>query len=271
MLDVRPETWMSRWRLTPDGEPISTPHTGSLLIPVLHDGAPAILKITTEEEEVRGANLMVWYGGDGAARVLAHEGPALLLERLTGTRDLARMARAGHDDEASRIICAVVTRLHAPRSRPLPASLVPMAVWFRQLEPAAARYGGILTKSAAAAGELLASPQEIVALHGDVHHGNILDGGERGWLAIDPKGVLGERGFDYANLFRNPDAMVATAPGRLQRQVRIVAEAGKLDPRRLLTWILAYAGLGAAWTLDSGGEDGAGLTIAAAAASQLGV
>ena len=262
---------MSRWRLTPDGEPISTPHTGSLLIPVLHDGAPAILKITTEEEEVRGANLMVWYGGDGAARVLAHEGPALLLERLTGTRDLARMARAGHDDEASRIICAVVTRLHAPRSRPLPASLVPMAVWFRQLEPAAARYGGILTKSAAAAGELLASPQEIVALHGDVHHGNILDGGERGWLAIDPKGVLGERGFDYANLFRNPDAMVATAPGRLQRQVRIVAEAGKLDPRRLLTWILAYAGLGAAWTLDSGGEDGAGLTIAAAAASQLGV
>lgn len=262
---------MSRWRLTPDGEPFSTPHTGSLLIPVLHDGAPAILKITTEEEEVRGANLMVWYAGDGAARVLAHEGPALLLERLTGTRDLARMARAGHDDEASRIICAVVTRLHAPRSRPLPASLVPMAVWFRQLEPAAARYGGILTKSAAAAGELLASPQEIVALHGDVHHGNILDGGERGWLAIDPKGVLGERGFDYANLFRNPDAMVATAPGRLQRQVRIVAEAGKLDPRRLLTWILAYAGLGAAWTLDSGGEDGAGLTIAAAAASQLGV
>ena len=146
-----------------------------------------------------------------------------------------------------------------------------MPVWFRQLEPAAARYGGILTKSAAAARELLASPHEIVALHGDVHHGNILDGGDRGWLAIDPKGVLGERGFDYANLFRNPDAMIATAPRRLQRQARVVAEEGKLDPRRLLTWILAYAGLGAAWTMDSGGEDAAGLAIAAAAASELGV
>jgi streptomycin 6-kinase len=146
-----------------------------------------------------------------------------------------------------------------------------MSVWFRQLEPAAARYSGILAKSAAAARALLGSPQEIVALHGDVHHGNVLDGGDRGWLAIDPKGVLGERGFDYANLFRNPDAAVAAAPGRLQRQVRVVAEEGKLDPKRLLTWILAYAGLGAAWTMDSGGEDAAGLTIAAAAASELGI
>jgi streptomycin 6-kinase len=271
MLDVRPETWISRWRLTPDGEAFSTPNTGSLLVPVLRDGARAILKITAEEEEMRGANLMVWYAGDGSARVLAREGPALLLERLAGKGDLARMSRSGQDDEASRIICAVVVRLHASRSRPLPESLVPMAVWFRQLETAAARHGGILTKSAAAARELLASPQEIVALHGDVHHGNILDGGERGWLAVDPKGVLGERGFDYANLFRNPDAMIATAPGRLQRQVGVVAEEGKLDPRRLLTWILAYAGLGAAWTLDSGGQDAAGLAIAAAAASQLGV
>lgn len=269
MLDSQAEAWISRWRLTPDGEPFSTPHSGSLLVPVLREGAPAILKITAEEEEVRGANLMVWYDGDGAARVLAREGPALLLERLTGARDLAQMARTGHDAEASRIICGVVARLHAPRKSTPPASLVPMPVWFRQLEPAAARHGGILTKSAAAACELLASPQEVVALHGDVHHGNILDGADRGWLAIDPKGVLGERGFDYANLFRNPDAAVATAPGRLQRQVRVVAEAGKLDPRRLLTWILAYAGLGAAWTMDSGGEDAAGLTIATAAASEL--
>lgn len=263
--------WLTRWRLVPDGEAFSTPPTGSLLLPVLSDGAPAILKIATAEEEIRGAILMVWYAGDGAAMVLAHDGPALLLERLSGQRDLAEMARSGRDDEATRIICATAARLHAERGRVPPDTLIPMATWFRQLEPAAARYGGVLTKSAMAARQLLAEPQEVVPLHGDIHHGNILDGGERGWLAIDPKGVLGERGFDYANLFRNPDAMVANAAGRLRRRVEIVAEEADLDPRRLLMWILAYAGLGAVWTIDSGRQDKSGLSIASMAAAELGV
>jgi streptomycin 6-kinase len=116
---------------------------------------------------------------------------------------------------------------------------------------------------------LLAHPQNVVPLHGDVHHGNILDGGARGWLAIDPKGVLGERAFDYANLFRNPDAYFAGEPDRLRRRVDIVARAASLEPKRLLTWILAYAGLGAAWTMDSGGQDEAGLAIASLAAAEL--
>jgi streptomycin 6-kinase len=270
MSDAQLKFWRARWRLEPDGEAFATPHSGSVMQPVFSDGAPAMLKIAAAEEEARGANLMDWYGGDGAARVLAHEGPALLLERLPARRDLASMARAGHDDEATQIICAVVARLHAPRGAAPPASLVALPIWFRQLEPAAARYGGILTKSADAARELLADPQDIVALHGDVHHANILDGGERGWLAIDPKGLLGERGFDYANLFRNPDARVACAPGRLQRQLGNVATAAALDPQRLLTWILAYAGLGAAWTMDSGAQDEPGLAIAHMAAAELG-
>jgi streptomycin 6-kinase len=59
---------------------------------------------------------------------------------------------------------------------------------------------------------LLSSPQDEVVLHGDLHHGNILDFGTRGWLAIDPKGLLGERGFDYANIFTNPDLAEPTRP-----------------------------------------------------------
>lgn len=34
----------------------------------------------------------------------------------------------------------------------------------------------------------------MVTLHGDLHHGNVLDFGASGWLAIDPKGLKGERG-----------------------------------------------------------------------------
>jgi len=52
---------------------------------------------------------------------------------------------------------------------------------------------------------LLADQHDVGVLHGDIHHGNILDFGPRGWLTIDPKGLIGERDFDYANLFCNPD------------------------------------------------------------------
>lgn len=263
--------WMDRWGLAPDGASFET-RFGSLLAPVVKDGAPAMLKIAGHEEERRGGALMAWWGGEGAARVLAREGEALLMERLTGPDDLAAMAREGRDDEATAILCDVAAGLHAPRPAPPPVELVPLERWHQALWPAAKTHGGTFAKSAEAARRLLAEPREAVVLHGDFHHGNVLDGGPRGWLAIDPKGLVGERGFEFANLFRNPDAAIALAPGRMRRQVLVVAERARLEPPRLLTWILAYAGLGAAWSLESGDDDDAstGLAIAEIAAAELG-
>ncbi len=225
-----------------------------------------MLKITLSEEEKTGGALMSWWNGEGAARVLARDGGAILLERAEGGGSLAELSRNGRDDEASRIICSVVAKLHSVKSSP-PEGLRALPQWFRELEPAAARYGGILLKSADAARDLLSTPQDSVVLHGDIHHGNILDFGARGWLAVDPKGLLGERAFDYANIFCNPDREVATAPGRLARQASIIAEASGLARARLLQWILAYAGLSAAWFLNDGDEEGAALPLFTAEAT----
>lgn len=252
--------YLSLWALVPDGTAVVTP--SSRLLPVRWRGKAAMLKVALHEEEERGGGLMVWWDGVGAARVYAHRGPGVLLERADDPDRLAVMAGSGRDDEASRIICGVAAALHTPRPQPAPASLVPLEVWFRALEPAAARHGGVLHASQAAADELLASPQEVGPLHGDLHHGNVLSFGERGWLAIDPKGLLGERGYDFANLFCNPDAATAGASGRLARQLGVVADAARLDPARLLRWVLAYSGLSAAWTLEDGGDAGAALTVA---------
>jgi streptomycin 6-kinase len=126
-------------------------------------------------------------------------------------------------------------------------------------------------KSAAAARELLGDPRDVVVLHGDLHHGNVLDAGERGWIAIDPKGLIGERGFDFANIFHNPTREFALSPGRLQRLVGIVAALAGLEPVRLIKWILAYAGLSAAWSLDSGHDEHArgAMAVAELAAAEL--
>ncbi|RMI17299.1 APH(6) family putative aminoglycoside O-phosphotransferase [Pseudoroseomonas wenyumeiae] len=266
------ESYLTRWDLAPDGAPITTP--AAHLLPVLKDGKRAMLKLSHEADERLGGVLMEWWSGDGAARVFARDGDALLMERATGPASLSDMARSGSDDEACRILCAAAARLHAPRSTPLP-ELTPLREWFRDLWPAAAQYSGILTRCAETARMLLAEPREVAVLHGDLHHDNVLDFGERGWLAIDPKHLIGERGFDFANIFTNPDLAdparpVATQPGRFTRRLDIIAAAGGLDRRRLLSWVLAWTGLSASWFL---GDDAPlaeiALRIAALAATEL--
>lgn len=247
--------YLARWDLIPDGQPVIT-HSSHLL-PVRQGDVLAMLKIAVEAEEKFGALLMSWWAGNGAARVLAHEGDALLMERAENNVSLVDLARNGGDDEASRVICGTISVLHTQRDEP-PFDLIPLTKWFEGLAPAAAKHGGILTTCASIASELLAAPQEVVVLHGDIHHQNILDFGQKGWLAIDPKRLSGERGFDYANLFCNPDAKTAISAGRLARQVAVVVEATGLERTRLLQWILAWAGLSAAWCLDDDGGDGAG-------------
>lgn len=261
--------YLDRWGLVSDGEPITT--HASRLLPVRRDGLPAMLKIATEAEERRGAATMVWWGGEGAARVLAHEGDALLMERATGPLSLAAMARGGDDDLATRILCRAAAALHAPRGGPVPAWLAPLPEWFRALEPSAAGRGGLLERAAEMARELFAGPWErdMAVLHGDIHHGNVLDFGARGWLAIDPKGLWGERSFDFVNILRNPDDDTATRPGRFARQVTLIAETAGLDRARLLQWTLAFTGLSAVWVMEDGEDPAPDLRIAALAVAEL--
>ena len=259
------DEYLKRWQLTPDGKPIVT--RASRLLPVRSGEVPAILKIALLDEERIGGLLMQWWGGCGAARVMARDENAILMERAVAGASLADVAR-NRDDDASRIICTVLAQLHTPRGQ-APAALVALTEWCEPLRAAAKARGGLFGIAASAASHLLSGQQEIVVLHGDMHHRNVLDFGPRGWLGIDPKGLIGERGFDYANIFCNPDAEMATMPCRLSRQVRVVAEAAHLERHRLLMWIVAWAGLSAAFLLDDALSPNGALTMVELAAAEL--
>lgn len=255
------------WNLSDDGEPF-TSYSGTLQ-PVLSGGEKCMLKIAAREKDKRGNELMLWWNGDGAAPVLIYDDTAILMERATGSHSLVEMAQAGRDDEASRVICSVVKKLHT-HPRPYPQSLVPLDARFRSLSIAAEQQGGIFVQCHEIARQLLAEPKDIVALHGDIHHGNILDFGAKGWLAIDPKGLLGERSFDYANLFCNPDIATATRPGRLMKQAGIVSKEAGLEPKRLLQWIGAWVGLSAAWAIEDDEDPRTAMAVAKIALAELG-
>lgn len=123
--------------------------------------------------------------------------------------------------------------------------------------------------------ELLSDWRDIAVLHGDLHHDNVLDfGPERSWLAIDPKGLIGERGFDFASLFLNPDLAdpsrpVAADRNRFLKRLAIVTEKGKLERNRLLKWILAWSGLSSVWSTGDAQASNTALTISRFAQAEL--
>ena len=246
--------WLRRWRLRPDGDEVTTA-SGTLMPVLTTDGVPAMLKLAHAEEEARGADLLVALDGHGVARVLERAAEAVLLERATGERNLVRLVETGHDDDATRIICDAAERIHGASADVLAASdqpeLIDLPTWFQHLPMHADRLGPLHRHGAELAAELLGDPREPVVLHGDLHHANVLDFGERGWLAIDPKGLLGEAAFDYCNLLCNPSHARALEPGRLERQFGVVVAATGVEPDRFARWLVAWCALSSTWfTLD---------------------
>ena len=221
-----------------------------------------MLKVVTESEERDGSRVLAWWAGEGAARVYAFDDDAVLLERATGSRSLVSLARGGDDLQATKTLCRTAKTLHAKDPGDRPATVVPLERWFTELWPAASSHGGILAAGAEAATRLLGDQCEKVVLHGDLHHDNVLDFGARGWLAIDPKGLYGERTFDYVNLLRNPSDDVALAPGRFRTHVDCIAHEARVDVTRLLQWTLAFTCLSAAWILGDGDEPVTDLAVA---------
>ena len=109
--------------------------------------------------------------------------------------------------------------------------------------------------------------QCVRVLHGDLHHDNILLG-ERGWLAIDPKGLMGDPAFDAANLFYNPLERddLCLAPERIARMADVFSHSMRQDPRRLLDHAFAYGCLSAAWHCEDGNSRDENRELAVASA-----
>jgi streptomycin 6-kinase len=246
--------YLTHWRLEPDGASVETP--SSWLMPVTRDGASAMLKVfKPTSDERNAAAILRYFDGNGAVRLFQADEGALLMERVDGPRSLVSMAESGGDTEAAEILAQVVRKLHAQRKAAVPAGLTPLAEWFSALNDHAGDLPMLSACDKVARG-LLAGERDVVPLHGDLHHGNVLDGGKRGWLAIDPKALLGERTFEVANLLKNSwvHAGVGHDPARMRRLAVLYANQLKLDMERVLAFAFAHAGLAASFQMDDGDD-----------------
>lgn len=249
---------MIRWSLTKSTPVAETPR--SWIFRVDQNGrnraALKILKAHVAEEEGRGAQLLQWYGGEGAATVFDIHGNIIFMEWLDGGT-LGDAARAGRDEEATIAIATLVANLHRPREGDLP-QLQPLRQRFQPLFdsdvrswPHTAR--DLYARSSGIALRLFDRPTAQVPLHGDLHHDNILSS-DRGWLAIDPKGVYGDPSYDLANVFINPHNAnnMAADPQRIAARADILSQRLGYPKKRLLGWAAAHAALSACWDLADG-------------------
>jgi streptomycin 6-kinase len=94
-----------------------------------------------------------------------------------------------------------------------------------------------LDRAADRYGVLLDSAPSRVLLHGDLHLGNVLDGGPaRGLVAIDPRACVGDPCFDAVDY-----ALDGAGLDGVRSRCAALAPAAGLDPDRLYAWCRAIA------------------------------
>jgi streptomycin 6-kinase len=226
----------------------------------LADCGPAVikaLKAKALEDSLRGADFMAWRDGFGCARLIERSDDMLLMEHA-GTVTLRDHLQIHGDDDAARVAAEVLLAYHGPSGSPAPASLQPLSRYFASLFGKAERdrrngIEGPFTEAASIAETLIANQQDIKPLHGDLHHENIMYG-PRGWLIIDPAGLIGDPALDVANMFSNPlDRFDLTrSEKRIAEMAGIFSAALKRDVRTILRYAFAYACLSAAWHEEDG-------------------
>ena len=197
----------------------------------------AVLKVTPSEDDEADheADALAAWDGVGAVRLLRHdrERRVLLMERARPGADIS----AQPEDEATAIAVAVGQRLWKPAAAPFRWIGDHVPRWLDQAESLPGPWNELIPLARELYGSMDVGRSTLV--HGDFHHHNILDGGERGYLAIDAKAMLGEPEFDIASFLWNP-LPYRMRPDVTERRIAAFAAAG-LDEKRIKRWAIIRA------------------------------
>ena len=252
-----------RWSLTllPPFDNLSY----NYVAPVIRkDGTQAVLKLGVPNKEliteIEALHLM---HGRGTVQLFEsdHELGALLLERLIPGRPVYELA----DDEAATSI-AVQWMEHGwepvPEGHPFPT----VSDWAKGFQRLRSEFEGatgpfpedLVFKAERVFQDLLGSMSDPVLLHGDLHHWNILSAEREPWLAIDPKGVVGEPAYEVGAWLRNPFPHLLGLDDlqtMIERRVSQFSEGLGFGEERMVKWGFTQAVLAGWWSYEEHSED----------------
>jgi len=215
------------------------------------------------------------FNGEGACQLIEadEEKGFLLLERLKPGLMLSTLE---DDEEATHIAAEVMKQIwrplesasllanlqeHTLRGTPAPVlqSFIQISDWFDGLKDLREMFNGgtgplderLVARTEQSVKDFLVENHMPVLMHGDFHHFNILSS-ERGWLVIDPKGVIGPAGYEVGPLMINPWGSFSEGISNrlILRRIDILHEHLGWERARILEWSLTHAVLSAWWGIE---------------------
>ena len=228
---------------------------------VCKEGSGAVLKIAlplNNPEIFNEAEFLRTAEGKGMVKLLNSDENhrAILLEKLTPGKHLKEIFSW---DEAKTIEIAIRTMRRIFRKPPPDSTFRGLDEWFNNFFEKAPKTmfpPKFLCKTGEFFEELNVAPKFLI--HGDLHHENILSATRETFLAIDPKGIIGNIGYEIAVFLNNHLWWLAKKPylsAKLDFAVRKFTEAFEIEPRDLRKWAFAQIVLSAWWTFEDNGEN----------------
>ena len=214
------------------------------------------------------------FNGDGACRLIDYdeEKGFLLLERLQPGVMLSTLE---DDAQATHIAADLMFKIWRPLESdslmsqehtlsgtraPALQNFIKLSDWFDGLKSLRVMFNGgtgplnskLVERVENSVKDFFAEKHKPVLMHGDFHHSNILSS-ERGWLVIDPKGVIGPAAYEVGPLLMNPWGDLLNGNNyRLMtgRRIDILHERLGFERERIREWGLAHAILSAWWGIE---------------------
>jgi len=256
--------WLKRWRLDFERRPAAPggrepyPGAGEVAFVGRGDQSLVLKLLPLGSDEWRSGDVLAHWDGLGAVRVIEQAPGAVLIERARPGDDLSAMVQAGRDDEATLILCDIMRELKRPAPRT--ATFRTVADWgrgFARNRAAAARVGmdgELIDRAEGLFHRLCETQAEPIILHGDLQHYNGVRDLARGWLAIDPKGILGEPAYETGAMLRNPvaDPRLCADSAIIDRRARIICAQLGYAYERVVGWCFSQWVLADLWAIEDG-------------------
>lgn len=240
------------------------------------NGEYLVLKIGFPEDVdfLRQAKTLKLYSGNGAVKVLNEDvdNSVLLLEGCIPGKSLHTLK---DETKEALIFTNIAKRLwrKAPED-PIFESIsteIDDFDWYVKNSKKAQKYlpEDLVIKAHELFKHLISTQKDIFLLHGDLHHDNIISS-DRGWLAIDPKGVIGEREYESASFIYNPYNQFADNQELINQEffaqrIELIASALRFDKKRITQWAFVKRVSSMIWRVrDFSKEDKVAIKIARA-------
>lgn len=190
------------------------------------------------------------FSGFGVVKVLAEDEGMLLLEQVIPGRSLKTLF-PNNDYEATIIACDLIRSLHkAP---------IPTTSNFENIANSLKAFDNIygipdkyLTKARKFCDYLLATCDKQVLLHGDLHHDNILQH-NNDWIAIDPKGLVGDPVYETVTFIYNPIPELISTNNHMdiiKNRIAVFAKSLNFPIERIISWFFVKTVLSWIWCIE---------------------